>query len=1226
MTANVNDRIAEAIDILIKKRLNTAGLDQTIVGKIVDIINSASGIYKIEYQSIVFEAYSEENNKNYQIGDNVFIKVPNGDFTNKKIIEGKTIGVSAAINESEKLKNFLIPSYPSFSFLTSEEERGELVAGQDNNIYIDQEIINETYQTVWEQEFSDIELLNFQLLASKHETIKLEGKFITNLINGAIEGNYGLRFNFLVDSIEDKEEQEIYTYVLDLENFVGSPYKFNTGAIQSIYINFPKGLLKNLYSIDFFQAMQQDKDINNINNPEERLIDKPNLFVEDIKITFLQSQDLSSSNYYGYIEASQGYIYKDQNLEFEPVLLYNGKNVTNETEYTVQWYKEMPISTFDNYEKNEWNLIENSDYENIQEKKLIFLGFPQEQISQQYKIIIINKNNDIVFETIFTITQEREQLPEIIQDTINHNEIKLKILPNNEYLGIWRYNNSVIKQENDNIYSSEIIILNKNINQKELNVYCQIYDLDFNYLGSQSFLLSNVEQNTDIDFIFEGSDKYQYDNNGDILLEEAQKDKQLKTKIEIKSGKVLNIKSIEFFVGDYLIPKQKVNNEEKDKMLNSMLENIWIDDNNIIHYTIKSKYDLKNKNNIITAKIILISGQEFVFQKEIQFLKSGDSSFSGNSFSCIFKPNNDNYFYYFNNDIKDNSINYTLQLDIYDNGKLITPDDISKYQIEINKLKLNNQEIDLPELAVYDANKEYYPGDIVKQNIYDQNNDKYLSYYYECQQETVPQSNIKLIIRDLDFAISVNKNEETSDDAKTQDFFQTNTYLMEMEEKNILTMEEFIGLGEYINSAHKEFIENIENQIILDFENNSIAQTTEYWKAIDLFDSNLENLLKLLLGEWIINKENIKDTGDNVVFAQININNNIIPVYFGIPLAYQKQQQQILTNEKIKTNINFSTFVKYNSSGSNPSYYQQEENNQEKEQEKIITIELEDNNMLELYNPYNFKPSKNYNYSKGGEDKYYIGALIEHEIENSIIIRQPVIYYLNSYGNENINNWEGNLIPTENNDTFLASSIIAGTKDKNGKLTGVGIGKVASEGQEGLYGYSQGINTFGLKADGTAYFGVGKAIQINGTEAKIEGNGGTGKMILDLMANSNSEKAIDIQYNNKSTFYVDYKGQAYLSGEINAIKGKIGNWTIDDGGIKAGNTLLSSKGVINTQYLTINDSEGNLIGQLGQQESGHFGLTAISKKPIYLQSTEGIYINNQSLQDFIKGVINDNIN
>jgi hypothetical protein len=54
------------------------------------------------------------------------------------------------------------------------------------------------------------------------------------------------------------------------------------------------------------------------------------------------------------------------------------------------------------------------------------------------------------------------------------------------------------------------------------------------------------------------------------------------------------------------------------------------------------------------------------------------------------------------------------------------------------------------------------------------------------------------------------------------------------------------------------------------------------------------------------------------------------------------------------------------------------------------------------------------------------------------------------------------------------------------------MGKDSAQNQIGLYGYKDGINTFGLREDGTAYFGAAGdgRISIDGTNATIEGGGG----------------------------------------------------------------------------------------------------------------------------------------
>ena len=89
-----------------------------------------------------------------------------------------------------------------------------------------------------------------------------------------------------------------------------------------------------------------------------------------------------------------------------------------------------------------------------------------------------------------------------------------------------------------------------------------------------------------------------------------------------------------------------------------------------------------------------------------------------------------------------------------------------------------------------------------------------------------------------------------------------------------------------------------------------------------------------------------------------------------------------------------------------------------------------------------------------------------------------MIYYLNSYGNNAINNWDGEEIIVEKGN-ILANQIIGGHKNKEtNEFSGVAIGEVEDNENKysGIYGYSEGINTFGLRSDGTAYFGRGGGI------------------------------------------------------------------------------------------------------------------------------------------------------
>ena len=119
--SNIGQNIAEATDILITKRLGDLKLDQTIIGTIYSVTDSSQGIYEVEYQSQIFTAYAENTIKTYRKGDNVYIKIPSSDFSNKKFIEGR-VKQNAQFIESQmqNIKNYFLSASPRYHFLNKE--------------------------------------------------------------------------------------------------------------------------------------------------------------------------------------------------------------------------------------------------------------------------------------------------------------------------------------------------------------------------------------------------------------------------------------------------------------------------------------------------------------------------------------------------------------------------------------------------------------------------------------------------------------------------------------------------------------------------------------------------------------------------------------------------------------------------------------------------------------------------------------------------------------------------------------------------------------------------------------------------------------------------------------------------------------------------------------------------------------------------------------------------
>lgn len=94
------------------------------------------------------------------------------------------------------------------------------------------------------------------------------------------------------------------------------------------------------------------------------------------------------------------------------------------------------------------------------------------------------------------------------------------------------------------------------------------------------------------------------------------------------------------------------------------------------------------------------------------------------------------------------------------------------------------------------------------------------------------------------------------------------------------------------------------------------------------------------------------------------------------------------------------------------------------------------------------------------------------------------------YSSNLVNTWEGKPVVQVNNNTALQQVLAAGTRDCQGRYSGVvlGAGESGQEKKYGLYGYFKNNKTFGLMIDGTGFIGPdGKGqIQFDGNSATIK--------------------------------------------------------------------------------------------------------------------------------------------
>ena len=107
---------------------------------------------------------------------------------------------------------------------------------------------------------------------------------------------------------------------------------------------------------------------------------------------------------------------------------------------------------------------------------------------------------------------------------------------------------------------------------------------------------------------------------------------------------------------------------------------------------------------------------------------------------------------------------------------------------------------------------------------------------------------------------------------------------------------------------------------------------------------------------------------------------------------------------------------------------------------------------------------------------------------NQIIWTQPLYIYQNSYTSAMLNSWDGKLTIDEENGTILSTVVGAGAKDEKNRFNGTLMGDLTDVDNTpvfGLYGYNEGVKSFGFKIDGTAFIGKTGKGQIN-----FDGNSG----------------------------------------------------------------------------------------------------------------------------------------
>ena len=1094
---SVQDNVLGAMDIIASSMVSNLKLDKTVQAVVQEVVNMTTGEYRVEYNGNVVTAFALNTDDTYSVNEKVFLKIPENDMNNKKFIEGRASSSSLSDLQQTELSNSISKEGPSWELiyptldLNNTEQKYCIQAGatQDEEYYS---------RVIWDRDINsseNIELSDeiFLTYSQNYDKIYVGADFQTTFVDSDLvgQGNYGLIFSFTArQQSEDTEneftEDQIVSYRLDINSFTGNPYAYTVFSPQETILDLKSNYLLKLNSIVFFQENFTGKDS----------VDVPNICVRNIRMQFARVEDLSNTLYYLKILTPDGTNLMNDNDEVTLManFLYKGQNILSENTCKCDWYVRDPavVVGTEEYEKETgpgWRHLESN-------------GLFGQYIVSGSDVLFVNKymckiiyNEDMVMQETVDIRKYNSPYNLMLEQTMDGKEAVLSIVDLNQsgntFVGDWyyEYGDGTFTEVLDGQDVSSILI-NRYLTYATVNFYCQVKLNDQNIcILEKTITSSNVDSELAIEY--EGQDVFNYDANGDMPIENAEKDQTLYPKLSWKDGFASTYR-IQWQIGGMIF-----NTTEQQNPPESMMENVWVDNNGVLHFKIKQKYNQFYTNNTLTLSIITVDNKTFEFEKEIVFVKTGDQGTNGTKYISAVRVVDENL------------------------------DKIAGFNplVSGGYLRLRNF--------------IYKDGDLI-------NNSKDYDIVYEWTSDGAKIENANEVVVD-DTQINVKTYSEDT---------VTKTFNIQPPAGNTETVT--ISLNNINLNSFKD-------KLIVK------CKTTVTTKALNGADQKREKVI----------------------------------LYYNFPVP-------IITSGDInhEFDVNIPQYIKYDSNGQNAQYLDESisisidgtdystgltSGNQSVLQ--IKDAKLEDGTSIRQ-----LIPAGTFDYNNNGN------AWLDFT-GGGITMIYPIMMYLNTYGNEAINGWDGtNIAIYDANDKkagyILAPQVGAGTKNAEGQFTGVVMGMDTSQKTEGLYGYQKGVNTFGIKADGKMYLGrtieTGR-IDFNGDSGQIWGGGGGGHptgMTIQLtnyvddsgdpiedQKTRNEVKAIHI---GDEKFYVTYDGH------MSSVYGDIGGWTINEWGIFSPDTRMDeNSGKVTTEGDIMlwskrpgKEEEGSAIIQAIQAEIG----------------------------------------
>lgn len=309
MSFNV-EQIFQAVDVILTERLKDVQYDSTMICTVVDDSRKEQGYYTVSNGNVKFEAYT--NDTSFKNDDQVRVSILNGDFSQKKFIDGEYIGDNN--KEPVFYTSPLDTVLPTTDNLINTDV-GTTINSEINEFYL---LTNKTKNKVlWKAAIDENSKYKTLQQNGIYDTITLKASFLTDLGN-LISGNYGLRLDLLIQPEAGSKERIDKIVTLDSNEMIGNPYSFEIYSPQEKTISISSTGIVTEIILSAYEGSYIDEQGSEIAsefiNDNNEIIGNEKIWIKDITIGFGSNLiEIEDNSLKLYTNNSNTYVYNEGN-------------------------------------------------------------------------------------------------------------------------------------------------------------------------------------------------------------------------------------------------------------------------------------------------------------------------------------------------------------------------------------------------------------------------------------------------------------------------------------------------------------------------------------------------------------------------------------------------------------------------------------------------------------------------------------------------------------------------------------------------------------------------------------------------------------------------------------------------------------------------------------------------------------------------------------------------